>query len=168
MSKASTALVVVLPLVAALAITLLSASSFVVARGSDAAVRIYTLPLYAKLLTLLVVAAAWTASAAGERLGSAVRWSLRIAGTGALVLGTHVISINFKRGELEEHWLLVRMDRASFDVAEGLAQDWQVEPAPLGYQLTHRTDGTTRFLFCGIHPWRLDPGPSLTLDTTWH
>jgi|GEM_PF-3513474 len=164
MIKAATVVALAVSFVAALALTLLSANSFVVARGSDAAVQIYTLPLYAKLLTLLVVAAAWTASAAAKRLGGVVRWALRIAGVSALVLGTHVISLNFKRGELEDHWLLVRLDRASFNVAEGLAQDWRVEPVPFGYELLHRTNGTRRFLFSGIPPWKLDLGPNLTSD----
>lgn len=168
MSKTSSAVVLGVSLVAALAITLLSAHSFVVARGSDAAVRIYSLPLSAKMLTLLVVAAAWTASAVAKRLGATVRWALRVGGVAALALGTHVISFNFKRGELEDHWLLWRIDRASFNVAEGLAQDWRVDPVPLGYKLLHRTNGTSQFLFSGIPPWKLDPGPSLVPEAPRH
>ena len=151
-------------LVVALAITLMSASTFVVARGSEAGVQIYTLPLYGKLLTLLVVAAAWTASAVARPLGGVVRWALGIAGVGTLALGTHVISLNLKRGELEDHWLLTRSDRASFNVAEGIAQDWKIQSVPLGYELLHRTNGTKQYLFSGIPPWKLDLGPLLTTE----
>lgn len=165
MRRASTTFALAVSLVAALAITLLSASTFVVARGSDAGVQIYTLPLYGKLLTLLVVAAAWTAAAVARSLGGLVRWALGIAGVGTLALGTHVISLNFKRGELEDHWLLVRSDRATFNVAEGLGQDWKVQSAPLGYEFVHRVNGTQRYLFSGIPPWKLDLNPILTAET---
>jgi len=152
-------------LTVALAITLLSASTFVLARGSDAGVQVCTLPLSTKLLTLLVVAAMWSASAAAKRLPAVPRWALRVAGIGALALSTHAISLNFKRGELEDHWLLVRWDRANFNVADGLAQDWRVEPVPLGYHLVHRTSQTTRLLFSGIPPWTLDLSPILASET---
>jgi len=165
MTKASIMIGLAVSLVVALGITLMSANTFVVARGSDAGVQIYTLPLYGKLLTLVLVAAAWTATAAANSLRPSMRCALGIAGIAALALGTHVISINFKRGVLEDHWLLMRRDRASFNVAEGLAQDWEVHSAPLGYELLHRTNGTTRYLFSGIPPWTLDLGPILATNT---
>lgn len=164
MGRISTAAVLGVALVGALAITLLSANTFFLARGSDATVRIHTVPLYAQILTFLVVAVAWTASAASKRLRRAARWSMRAAGLAVLALGTHVISINFKRGVLEEHWLLWRVDRATFNVADGLVHEWSVEPIRLGYQLSHRTNGTGRFLFSGIAPCTLDLDSSLVSE----
>src|SRR5688572_8623959 len=153
-------------LTVALAITLLSANTFFLARGSDAGVQICALPLSTKLLTLLVVAAGWAASVVASRLRAWTRWTLRVAGTGALVLSTHIVSLNFERGELEDHWVLVRWDRAGFDVANGLAQDWMVEPVVFGYRLVHRSSHTTRFIFSGIPPWTLDLAPILAPETT--
>ena len=145
----------------ALAITLLSSNSFVIARGSDSAVRIYTPSLAMKLASLAAVSVAWAVSLAMTQLHSSLRWLLRGAGIAALALATHVVSFNFKRGVLEEHWLLVRFDRVSFNVAEGLTEDWTVHEQPSGVVLSNRATGERRTIFCGIPPWRVDLRPSL-------
>ena len=152
-----------LALLWALATTLLTASLLFVARGSDAGVELYTASLLTKLLTLLAASAVWTTSAIRWRLPLWSRWSLRALGLLALGLSTHLVVFNNRRAVLEEHWFLVRLDRASYDPADGLSRSWSVHRLWYGVELKDRNRQHSKVVFTGIPPWSLDIEPTLRL-----
>lgn len=131
-----------------------SESSFFLAAGSDAGVEIFTPSLASKIfaLSICTVALAWALF--GRADGAAGRWALYIGSLAILALATHAVMLDYKRGILREHWAFANVDRLSFDVADGLSQDWQVTPSFTGAHLTRRRDGARVFVLSGIAPWR--------------
>jgi hypothetical protein len=142
-------------------VTLLSASTSYIALGSDSGVRIYTPAMLTKALSLVAVAGAWVLSAVRGRTRAWLRWTSRGAGLIVLAMATHVVTFNYKRGVVEEHWFAFRFDRAPFDRADGIHQDWLVREFALGIALKARHADTERFIFTGFSPWMIDLEPSL-------
>ena len=133
------------PILYALAATWLSADSGAIAAGSDSSVRIYTAPFALKAITvLLATSAAWTAAVLLRRVALGARLALGAGGLLALSFSTHVIAFNYKRGFVEEHWLLWRRDVASLNAADGLGQDWAIEQGRFSVRLTSLRTGRCR------------------------
>ena len=53
----------------------------------------------------------------------------------------------------EEHWFAFRVDRARFDLEDGLRQDWLVHERVFGVE--HHRSGERHFIATGIPRWRL-------------
>jgi hypothetical protein len=138
-----------------------SASSFYLAAGSDSGVEIRTLPLGPKIAALVISTGALLWALFGDRRR---RWQRQVFyALSVIILGvaTHAVMLNHKRGLLQEHWFSQVIHRASFDVADGIAHDWQARPAIGGVSLQHRRNQETVFVFTGVWPWRLDIGSLL-------
>jgi hypothetical protein len=147
--------------VAAALLVVASLSSFYLAAGSDSGVEIRTTPLPAKALALVMATAALIWAAFGkrtQRLPAVVLFALSVA---VLGVATHAVVLNYKRGLVQEHWFFRMIDRASFDVADGLSHDWQVRPAIGGVSMHHRRTQDAVFIFTGFGPWTLDVGSLL-------
>ena len=68
-------------------------------------------------------------------------------------LASHSLVLNHRRGVLEDRWLLMKFDRANYDIVEGLEFDWRVENALFGVRLVPRRKGETAYIFTGPKPW---------------
>jgi hypothetical protein len=123
-SRLARALLVVVSLMPAGLVLALSESSFFLASGSDAATAIYTPSLARKLLALAIYAAGATVGIFATRLATPLRCLLVAVGMVVLALGTHTVVVSFKSGVIQEFWLGALIDRAPFNVAEGVEQDW--------------------------------------------
>lgn len=137
-----------------------SSSAFFLAGGSDAGVEIFTPSLTSKVLAFALSTAALAWALFGRAEGALIRWAVYAGALAILALATHAVMLDYKRAALREHWFFAKIDRLSFDVADGLEQDWQVTRTAIGIQLTKRRDGTQVFVLGGIAPWRtgFDPG----------
>ncbi|HET7542422.1 MAG TPA: hypothetical protein VFK05_21280 [Polyangiaceae bacterium] len=140
----------------ALVATWLSADSGAIAAGTDSSVRIYTAPFALKAITALVASAAWAVSLLSRRVALAARIALGAFGLIALAFSTHVIAFNYKRGFVEEHWLLWRRDVAALNAADGLGEDWSIERGRFLLRLTNRRTGERTSIFTGIPPLRVE------------
>jgi hypothetical protein len=144
-------------------VTWVTSISAVIARGSDVITFIYGVSLAHRIITLVCVAGLWIASVWIPKMTAWKRWGLRCVGLLALGLATHLVVFNEREGTVEEWWLLVPLERARGNVAEGLSPDWIRSDWPLGIVLTHRRSGERSVVFTGIWPWRVDIAPSLEL-----
>ena len=138
-----------------------SVSSFYLAAGSDSGVEIRTLPLLPKIAALVISTSALIWALFGDRRH---RWQQQVFyALSVLILGaaTHAVVLNHKRGLLQEHWFFRVIDRAAFDVADGISHDWQTRPAIGGVSLLHRRNHEVVFVFTGFGPWTLDVGSLL-------
>jgi hypothetical protein len=138
----------------------LTTDRFFISRGSDIAVEIYTVSPLTKVLTLTVVAGAWTCSMISA-VESRMRWILRAGGLIALALATHSIVFSGLDCTVQEHWFNWRLSRATYDCDDGLAKDWAARQKPFFVELVSRHTGEIRVIFTGIPPWSLDLEPTL-------
>jgi hypothetical protein len=148
--------IVTLVALTALAALLVAASesSFFLAAGSDAGVAIFTPSLASKIFAQLICTVTLVWALFGRTGGTSGRWALYVGSLAILALATHAVMLDYKHGTLREHWAFAKIDRLTFDVADGLSQDWQVTPSITGVQLTRRSDGSRVFVLSGIAPWR--------------
>lgn len=148
-------------LVCACTVTWASTIRTIIARGSDVITFIYCVSVANRVITLVIVACVWIASASIPKMAAWKRWGLRCVGLLALGLATHLVVFNERDGAVEEFWFLARFERARYDLSEGLSKDWTRSDWPLGVVLTHRGSGQRSIVFTGVGPWRLDIKPSL-------
>jgi hypothetical protein len=144
-------------------VTWVTTVSAIIARGSDVITFIYGVSLANRVITLVCVACLWIASVYLARMTVWRRWGLRWTGLLALALATHLVVFNERAGSVEEWWLLVPVEHARGNVAEGLSLDWVRSDWLFGVILTHRRSGERSVVFTGIWPWCVNIAPSLEL-----
>jgi hypothetical protein len=140
----------------AMLVLLGSESGMYLAVGSDMGATSYSPSLGLKLMALAMfaVAIAWSAFARGARAW--MRGGAACLGFVVLALGTHTVIFNDPQGTIQEFWLLAKLDRAPYNIADGVGVDWKVRSTSFGIYLDHKRTHETVFVVCGIPPWHVD------------
>ena len=146
----------VLALAFAVLVVLGSESGMYLAMGSDMGATSYSPSLGLKLLALALFAGAIGWSAFARAVRASVRAFVGCLGFVVLGLGTHTVIFNDLQGTIQEFWLLAKLDRAPYNIAEGVGVDWKVRNTTLGVELVHKSTGESVFVFCGVPPWDVD------------
>jgi hypothetical protein len=133
-----------------------SESGMYLAMGSDMGATSYSPSLALKLLALALFTAAVAWSAFASTVRPWLRGLVACLGFVVLALGTHTVIFNDLQGTIQEFWLLAKLDRAPYNIAEGVGMDWTVRTTTLGVDLVHKGTGRSVFVFCGIPPWDVD------------
>jgi hypothetical protein len=145
----------------AAALAYLTQDDFFLSAGSDAGVAIYKPALLSKLVALVLFVLGWSIALLATRVPLALRGLVGALSCSVLAFATHAVLFNHRRGVIEEFWLVATRDVANFDISDGVAVDWTVQSAPMGYRLRHKTTAESVYLFCGVPPWQVDPARSL-------
>lgn len=140
-------------------ILVVSVNPFFRASGSDSLVEIRSPMLAVKVLAVMASTAALLWALFGERRGRSGRWGVYLLSLCLLGMATHAVIVNYRKGVVQEQWFFARLDRAPFNAAEGVSHDWQVRPTNGGVSLTGKQTGQRVFIFTGVGPLRIDPGP---------
>ncbi|MEA2700419.1 MAG: hypothetical protein QOI66_4690 [Myxococcales bacterium] len=143
----------------AASILVVSVTPFFLASGSDSLVEIRSPTLAIKALAVVASTAALLWAIFGERRRRIRRFGVYLLGVCVLGMATHAVIVNYKKGVVQEYWFFAKFDRAPFDIADGIAQDWRVRPTIGGVFLTHKRTGRRVFVFTGVGPFRIDAGP---------
>jgi hypothetical protein len=138
-----------------------SESAFYIASGSDLGVTIHAPTLTLKLVALGIFGAAVAVALFAQRMRWWWRPAIATGGLIVLALGTHAVVFNRLDRSIQEFWLLSTVDRAAYNIAEGVRFDWDINEAILGLQLKNKVSHEEVFVFCGVPPWRVDPSASL-------
>jgi len=138
----------------------LSGQPFFVAAGSDATVSILSFGSGIKISALVAfIGSAYSIWFGREN--APLRIVVGILSGLFLTLATHAVIINYKRATIQERWLFAQIDRAPFDVADGLLPGWNVERRTCGIVLHDRLSGKAIYLLtAGLSlPPFLNPQP---------
>lgn len=134
-------------------IVLLSGNVFLLAGGSDSGVQVISSSMSLKLISIFVCGVFLVIALRLKKKSPLIMPLVLLLITMLLGLASHSVVLNHRHGVIEERWVLLKFERANYNLAEGYTHDWQAEPEMIGITFKSVTSNKNFFIFTGPAPW---------------